>query len=152
MSKGFLKKYLNDEQLRGIASKISEQERLTDGEIHVCIRHRRHWNERRLTLHEIALKEFFKLGMDKTRNRTGILIMLLFNERKFQIIADEGIHSKVPDGTWDNVASAISVHFANERFFDGICAAVEAVGSELQKFFPRRDDDTNEISDEVDVR
>ena len=152
MSKGFLKKYLSDEQLRGIALKIAEQERQTDGEIRVIVRHQRHWNERRLSLHDVALKEFYKLGMHKTQNRTGVLIMLLFKERKFQIIADEGIHSKVPDGTWDRIAGTLSSHFAKGNFFDGICAAVDAVGSELHKLFPHRSNDTNELSDDVEVR
>jgi uncharacterized membrane protein len=151
MSQGFLKKYLSDEQLRSIASKIEEAERNTHGEIRVSIRHRRHWNERRLSLHELALKEFHRLGMHKTRKHTGVLIVLLFSEHKFHIIADEGIHTKVSDGTWDRIADIVSSHFKKGSFFDGICTAVETVGSELQKHFPRTNNDENEISNTVDI-
>ncbi len=151
MAKGFIKKYLSEEQLRNIAGKIADAEQHTQGEIHVAIRHRRHWNERNLSLHEITQKEFFRIGMHKTRHRTGVLILLLFNERKFQIIADEGIHARVADGTWDRVAALITSHFKNGTFYEGICKAVEEVGSELQQHFPRLPDDSNEISNNVDI-
>ena len=151
MSKGFLKKYLSEEQLRLIASKIAEVERETDGEIHISIRHRRNWNERRLSLHELTLKEFHLLGMYKTAKHTGVLILFLFNERKFHIIADEGIHAKVAEGTWDKIADTASSHFRQGNFLQGIFAAVDAVGSELQKHFPYTSGDKNEMSNKVDV-
>ena len=151
MGKGFLKEYLSEEQLRLIASKIAEAERNTDGEIHISIRHRRNWNERRLSLHELTLKEFHRLGMYKTAKHTGVLILLLFNERKFHIIADKGIHAKVAAGTWDRIADTVSTHFRQGNFLQGIFAAVDTVGSELQKHFPRTPGDENEISNKVDV-
>jgi len=151
MSKGFLKKYLTDEQLRAIASRIAEQESRTHGEIHVSIRHRLHWKERKKSLHDVAIGEFHRLGMHRSRKRSGVLILLLFSERKFQIIADEGIHTKVPAGTWERMAEMISSHFVKGNFYDGICAAVDAVGIELRKYVPREAGDTDEISNDVDV-
>jgi len=151
MSKGFLKKYLSQADLERIAARIGEVEREVSGEIRVSIRHRRHWRERKMSMHELAIHEFHRLKMHDTNERNGILILLLFNERKFHIVADEGIHKKVEDGTWDRIAGSMSSHFKRGNFCDGICDAVAAVGRVLQRHFPRKTDHGNELPDEVDV-
>lgn len=151
MSKGFLKKYLSEADLAGIAAKIGEVEKTTSGEIRVCIRHRRHWRERKMSLHELAVHEFHRLKMHHTKERTGILIMLLFNERKFHIVADEGIHRKVEDGTWDRVAEGIAAHFKKGNFFQGICDGLESVGTVLSRHFPRQKGGENELPNKVEV-
>ena len=144
-----LNKILSKNDIKNVSAKIAEVELSTSGEVRVAIRHRRQWNEHKLSLHDLALKEFTRLGMHNTKDRTGILIFLLMSERKFQIIADEGIHAKVADGTWDRVAGSMTSHFKDGNFGKGICDAVEAVGNELKTFFPRKADDSNELSNDI---
>ncbi|MFI5253292.1 MAG: TPM domain-containing protein [Bacteroidota bacterium] len=143
------KNYLSKEDLKVIASKIGEAEKTTSGEIRVVVRHRRHLGEAKMSPHEIAHKEFFKLGMEKTKHRTGILIMVLFSKRQFHIAADEGIHAKVPDGTWDNIAQLMTAHFKKGNYRDGICEAVQEVGKVLSIHFPREAGDVNELPNDV---
>lgn len=152
MSKGFLKKYLSDEDLHRISSAIAKAERNTKGEIRVSIRHRRHWRERSMPLHVLALGEFHRLGMHRTKERTGVLILLLFSERRFQIIADEGIHGRVEDGTWDALAEKISLHFREGKFCEGLIGAVSNVGAVLAKHFPGDAVSADELPNEVDVQ
>jgi uncharacterized membrane protein len=144
-----MKKYLTKEHLHELSASISEAERNTSGQIRVVLRHRRHWNERKLSLHDLAMKEFFRLKMERTRDRTGVLILLLFSERKFHVLADEGIHAKVPDGTWEKVAEKMSGHFKGGKFVAGISEAIRAVGAELARHFPRRSDGTNELPNDI---
>ncbi len=143
------KKILSKEDLDALAGEIGAVEKKTSGEIRVVVRHRRHFTERRLSLHDLALREFTRLGMHKTAMRTGVLILLLVSERKFHIIADEGIHRLVPDGTWDEVASGMSAHFREGRFQQGIAEAVHRVGNLLAAHLPPVPGDTNELSNEV---
>lgn len=145
----FLKKYLSDEELKAVAAKITEAERNTSGEIRVSIRHSRSLNERKLSLHELALKEFTHLNMQKTAGRTGVLILLLMSERKFHVIADEGIHKKVQEGAWDRIAESMSTHFRAGNFSRGICDAVDAVGAELKKHFPSQTNNRDELPNDV---
>ena len=147
--KFFLKKYLSKADIGLITTKIAEVERSTSGEIRVSILHRRGWGERKLSLYDLALKEFARLGMNKTSDRTGVLIMFVMSERAFQIIADEGIHAKVPDGTWEKIAAEMSGHFRLGKYVYGICDAVEAVGRELRQHFPRGAHDRDELSNDV---
>lgn len=145
----FKKKYFSKTELKSLASVISEQEKNTSGEIRVVIRQRRHWKERKLSLHELTLNEFYRFGMRNTRDKTGVLILLLLSERKFQIIADEGINKKVEDRKWDKVAEEMSDYFKAGNYLKGITEAIRSVGEELTKHFPHKADDTDELSNEI---
>ena len=146
------KKLLSKADTGLIATKIANVERVTSGEVRVSILHRRAWNERNLSLIDLALKEFKRLGMEKTRDRTGVLVMLIMSERKFQIIADEGINSKVAPGTWERLASEMSGHFRLGNYVYGICDTIDSVGRELQEHFPRHHDDRDELPNEISER
>ncbi len=145
----FKNKYLSKTDLKSLSAVIADAEKNTAGEIRVVIRQRRHWKERKLSLQDLTLREFYRLGMQNTRDKTGVLILLLLSERKFQIIADEGIHKKVEEGKWDKIAGSMTEYFKKENYFEGIAETIRAVGEELAKYFPRKADDTNELSNEI---
>ena len=144
-----MKKSLTNEDLKFLSEKIAEAETRTCGEIRVVVRHRRHWKERLLSVHDLALREFYRLGMEKTAQRTGILIILLLSERAFHIVADEGIQSKVEEGTWDSIASAMSGHFVKGNFRDGLSHAIERVGGVLATHFPGTPDQADQLPNDV---
>ena len=150
--KNLVKQMFTKEDLVAIASAIGEAEKTAAGEIRVSIRQKRKWRERKRTIEEIARQEFHLLGMTKTKDRTGILIFLLLEDKRFFILADNGIHTKVEDGTWDKIAKEMSNHFSQKNFRIGIVHGVHSVGMELSKFFPRKADDTNELPNEVHVQ
>ena len=145
----FPKKYLSKEDLKAISNAIAEVEKQTSGEIRVVARHQRHRKEKALSLHDLALQEFHHLGMEKTRDRIGVLVLILFAERQFQIVADEGIHTKVEIGTWETLVVKMSSHFKDGKYRDGIIHVVQEVGSLLSRHFPRSAGDTNELSNDV---
>jgi uncharacterized membrane protein len=140
------------DDLAAIATAIGEAEKTTAGEIRVSIRQKRKWREKKRTIEELARQEFLGLGMIKTKDRTGILIFLLLEDKKFYILADDGIHAKVKDGTWDRIAKEMSEHFSKKNFRSGILHGVASVGSELSDFFPRKSNDTNELPNDVHVQ
>ena len=143
------KRYLSKKDFQSLSSTIGDAEKSTCGQIRVVVRHRRHRSEWKLTLHELALGEFYRLGMEKTHARTGVLILILFSERQFQIVADDGIHTRVEDGTWEKIAEEMSSHFRKGRFRDGIAEAIRTVGAVLAHHFPRESGDANELPDEI---
>ena len=149
--KNLVKKLFTKEDLAAIAAAISEAEKTTAGEIRVSIRQKRRWRERKLSIEEMARREFHDLGMTKTKDQTGILIFLLMDERKFFILADEGIHTKVEGTTWTKIAEEMSSHFSKKNFHQGVIHGVQAVGKVLSRFFPRKADDRNELPNDVRV-
>jgi uncharacterized membrane protein len=150
--KNIIKNLFTREDLVTIVAAIGEAEKTTAGEIRVSIRQKRRWREKKLSLEEMARREFQVLGMNKTKDRTGILLFLLIEDQKFFILADEGIHEKVEQERWVNIAGEISSHFSQKNFRLGILHGIQAIGKISSQFFPRKSNDTNELPNEVRLR
>ena len=142
-------KFLNDDELLRISNKIKSEEKKTAGEICVSIKEHRSFLQRNKSVGKLAEEEFYKLGIDKTRDKTGIIIFFLLEAREFSIRADEGINKKVPEKTWDKIKDEMQQHFTEGKFSEGIILGVEKVGRILGEHFPIKADDTNEISNRV---
>ncbi len=146
-----VKKLLPEGDLHAIAKAIGEQEQTTSGQIRVSIRQRRSTKERGLSVEDLAQKEFHALGMTKTSERSGVLIFLLLEDRKFHILADAGIHGKVKAGTWERIAGEMGRHFSEQKFKEGILHGVTAVANELRTHFPHKPGGTNELPNTVHI-
>lgn len=141
--------FFSDDDFLRISNQIKKSEQNTSGEIRVSIKEKRSFYEYKKDVARLAKKEFNKLGMANTRDKTGILLFLLLGERKFYILADEGINNKVQQNTWDNVRNEIQNNFREGKFAAGIINGIEKVGNILSEHFPIRNDDTNELSNKV---
>jgi uncharacterized membrane protein len=142
---------LSKAEMDTIAAKISEVEKQTIGEIRVSVQKSRPFKDRHTEVYDLAVKNFYELGMGKTKEKTGVLIYLLLGDKKFQIIGDEGINKKVSKEFWDVLAMKVAEYFRNNEFVGGICFAVDEVGKVLKKEFPMKAGDTNELSNDVVV-
>lgn len=94
---------------------------------------------------EAALKSFYGKGLTNTRDRTGILIYISVFERLAYVLADEGINAKVNSKVWQEVVDIVVKSIKNRRQADGICEAVKKCGELIEKNFPIKPDDTNEL-------
>ncbi len=150
--KNFISEYLSNDALGRISNAIAEIEKQTSGEVRVCIRKRRGFLEKKLTPREVALKEFFKLKMHITTDKTGVLFFILFEEHKFEIIADEGLNSKISLDKWNEISSGITSSFLKENYLDGILNGLSRVGETLIREFPVNEGDKNELSDDVIIK
>lgn len=133
-----------DEEQQRIQKAIEDAERLTSGEIRVCIE--------KTCSDEVldrAAQYFTKLGMQHTRNREGVLIYLATVDRKFAIIGDKGIDEAVPDGFWDSAKDAMLQHFKYGDLVEGIITGLKIAGEQLAKYFPHQDGGTNQLPDDV---
>ena len=152
MPRNYLAKYLSESDLNKISEVISGIEKHTSGEIRLCIKVRRGILEGKFTPRELALDEFLKAGMQNTKDKTGVLIFILFNERKFEIIADEGINSKIDESHWELIKKMISGEFKNENYLEGLTKAINDIGNVLKAEFPPSGDNPDELSNEVIVK
>lgn len=141
--------FLSDDDLLRITNKIKDMEALSSGEIRVSVKEKKPLFKKKKDISELAKEEFFKLKMNNTRDKTGILIFLLLDERQFYILADSGINEKVPPHTWDHIRDEVQAKFRTGKFSEGIILCVEEVGQKLSEHFPRKSDDTNELSNRV---
>jgi uncharacterized membrane protein len=151
LKKEWLQKYLSESDLEQIKLEIAKIEKTTCGEIRLSIREKRSLWEKLYKCHELAVKDFEKLGMTNTKEKTGILIFIIFEERYFDILADDGIYSKIPDSTWNSIETKIVDEFRDEGYLKGILHIIDRMGDVLCKEFPRKTDDVNELPDEIVV-
>jgi uncharacterized membrane protein len=136
--------FFTKEQQAQILAAVKEAENETSGEIRVHI--------------ETFCKEdvldraawiFKKLGMHSTAERNGVLFYLAISDKKFAVIGDAGINSKVPAGFWDDVKELLQDNFRSGRFTEGLSEGIILAGTHLKKHFPHRKDDVNELPDEI---
>jgi uncharacterized membrane protein len=136
--------FFTKEQQALILASVKEAEKETSGEIRVHI-------ETSLTgdVLDRAAWVFKKLGMHKTDERNGVLFYLAVSDRKFAIIGDAGINSKVPAGFWNEISELLVKNFKEGKFAEGLSEGILMAGKQLNTHFPYRKDDVNELSDEI---
>jgi uncharacterized membrane protein len=135
--------FTEEEQLL-IRRAVEKAELNTSGEIRVCIE--KTCSEEVL---DRAAKYLYKLDMDKTKLRNGVLIYLATVDRKFAVIGDAGINKVVPDTFWDDTKHAMLEQFKFGKLVEGIATGVAMAGEQLKKFFPYQTEDTNELPDDI---
>ena len=96
-------------------------------------------------VYERALRAFRELSMDRTQDRTGILIMVSLMERRVQVLADSGINAIVRPGTWEGVVANVLEGVRQGDLSSGLCSAIEQCGNILSEPFPPRADDEDEL-------
>jgi uncharacterized membrane protein len=138
------KELFSEEQKQAIQKEIYNAELKSSGEIRVHIE-----NKCKTDVLTRAAAVFGELKMHETAERNGVLIYVAVKDRFFAIIGDQGINQKVPANFWDNTKQAMLDQFKNKAFFEGIVLGIKMAGEQLVTYFPRSNDDTNELSNEI---
>jgi putative membrane protein len=86
--------------------------------------------------HRRAVEQFLAQNLHTTTGRTGVLIFLSVAERYAEILADEGIHAKVPENTWQGIVDDLTAHIGRGEAAQGLLRAIDSVGQHLAQHFP----------------
>ncbi len=138
------KRLFTPEQEKIVTDAIKQAEQNTSGEIRVHIE-----NYDKDDVLDRAAYWFAKLEMHKTKERNGVLFYLAVDARKFAILGDAGINSKVPEGFWNEIKDTVVEYFKQGKFAEGLAKGILMAGEQLKKYFPHQKDDINELSDEI---
>lgn len=149
----WIHRLFSDDDLDVIAAAVTEAERHTSGELRVHLERRlpRAADGTTQDALERARELFAALGMQQTRERNGVLVYLAVADRKLAVVGDEGVHARVGDAYWAGVRDAMVARLRDHAPRDAVMAAVHDLGAVLREHFPRRPDDTDELSDRVSV-
>lgn len=147
----WIEKYFSEEELKEIQIAAESVERNTAGEIVLSFRNKKTLIEKLYSNHELAMKDFDVLGVPKTRLRTGILIFIIFEEKYYDIIADEGIFAKIPDGTWNDLEVILKEDFREGKYAEGILMLIKKMEKILTDEFPSRADSGGEDEIESEI-
>lgn len=136
--------FFSKEQQDKIVDAIKEAELNTSGEIRVHI-------EPNCSIDAIerAKQVFEELKMDQTDQKNGVLFYLAYQDKKFAILGDKGIHQIVTDAFWNEEKELMKTHFSQKHFTEGLCIAIKKAGQKLKEHFPYQTNDTNELSNEI---
>lgn len=114
-----------------IEAAIKEAERATTGEIRVAV-----LPPFRGTIEAMTDRTAHRLGMTKTSDRNGVLILVDPARRTFRVWGDRSIHERVGEGFWKSIATAIQERFRAGEFTTGLVNGVAAAGKALAEHFP----------------
>ena len=139
-----IEEFLTKEEEKKIIEAIRIAETETSGEIRVHI-------ENNSTKHclDHAKEIFHLLHMDETEEKNGVLFYVAVHTHQFAIIGDSGIDDKVPDNFWNDIKDAVTLELSKGNRADGLVQGVLGAGQKLQEFFPFRQKDRNELSDDI---
>jgi uncharacterized membrane protein len=136
--------FFSKEQQAQILAAVKEAEKETSGEIRVHIESSLNGD-----VLDRAAWLFKKLDMYKTAARNGVLFYLAVKDKKFAIIGDAGINSKVQAGFWDEISELLRKNFKEGKFTEGLSQGIIMAGEQLKTHFPYQEDDVNELPDEI---
>jgi uncharacterized membrane protein len=133
--------------MRAIRDKIGQEERRHGGELRFAV-------EASLPLLHLlrgqdargrAVELFGQLRVWDTEHNSGVLIYLLLADRRVEIVADRGIHSRVGANAWEAICGEMQRAFAAGRFEQGVSFGVGAISDLLATHFPRGAGAANEL-------
>jgi uncharacterized membrane protein len=134
-----------DEQLR-IVDAIRACEKQTSGEIRVFVESKNPL----MSPVERAATVFFKLKMEETDHRNGVLLYLAVKHREVALFGDEGIYKAAGAAYWDEEVRKMIGQFKQEHLVDGMVQCIKEVGETLRDKFPYiPTEDKNELPDDI---
>lgn len=104
-------------------------------------------------VHRRAEAAFLEEEVFQTRDRTGILLFVSLFEHRIEVIGDAGINQAVAQEDWEEVLDRIRSGIKSGKFADGLVEAIRMCGELLhRRGVGIREDDEDELSDEVRIR
>lgn len=132
-----------------IEQAISHLEQQTSAELRVVVERK---NKSGLDAIARAEQLFDELKMHQTAQRNGVLLYLSFKPHHLAVVGDEGIHQKVGQDFWQIVYEAMKTDCQQKCYTQAICNAISQIEPQLAHYFPRQEDDVNELDNEVVIK
>src|SRR5258706_14745421 len=135
--------------MRAIEKAIGEEERRHAGQLRFAVEASLPLGEllRGVPSRERAADWLRRLGVWGTEHNSGVLIYLLLADRRVEIVADRGIHSKVGGAAWEAICGEMQQEFARGQFERGVALGVRAISDLLAAHFPPSGEGPNELPD-----
>jgi uncharacterized membrane protein len=132
--------------VRAVEAAVRAAERRTTGEIRVGLARFYFWGDVR----RAAERAFATLKMDRTQHRNGVLLYVAPRRKEFALVGDRGIHERVEQIFWTELAGRLSTAFKAGDLTGGLERAIAEIGERLASYFPAPPEpNVNELPDEV---
>lgn len=144
-----LSRALPKEALDRLTQHVAASEKRHGGELRLVLEGALElpWLWRGLTARDRALQVFSEYRVWDTEANNGVLVYLLFADRRVEIVADRGIDRIVGAGEWSRICRDMEATFRRGEFEKGLCQGIDAITGHLEKHFPHLANDENELPD-----
>lgn len=136
---------LNADEQERVVQAINLAENMTSGEIRVVVENTVGGDD---VMNKAALY-FNELEMHNTVSRHGVLIYLAIADHQFAIIGDSGINNRVESDFWECTKEEMLAFFKRGDYAGGLVAGITRAGTRLEQYFPRQEDDINELPNDI---
>lgn len=93
---------------------------------------------------------FVEQEVFRTRERTGILLLVSLFEHRVVVLGDSGINQKVEQGQWDGIVQTVVGGIRAGRPGEALATAIRQCGELLERHgISRQADDRNELPDDL---
>jgi putative membrane protein len=99
--------------------------------------------------HTEALRQFRSFGLERTADRTGVLIFVSVAERHAEVVADAGICAKVGPDMWERAVDEMIAAIRAGRPADGFVEAIRLAGLVLAEHVPPTGANADELPNRV---
>ncbi len=96
--------------------------------------------------------EFARSRIHKTKDNTGIMLFLSFEEHMAVVLADQGINQYHEAKTWNEIVAVMTASIKRGQLKAGIIEAVDKCGKILAEKFPKKEFDTDELSNRLVIK
>lgn len=96
-----------------------------------------------------ALEVFLSYGIPQTKGRTGIVIFTAAQERRVEVVADEGVHTPLGHAAWQDICERVAEEAKKGGLADGLIAGAQKAGDLLSGPYPPRPGEKNELDNHV---
>ena len=139
-----MKPILTDKEELLLVAAIREQEQRTSAEIRVCLTYKLVWRPERY-----AWKVFERAGMHATRQRNGVIIVMMPRMKKVIVLGDTGVDALVPPDFWKETVDAMIYELHQSDALTALREGLRRLGDTLARHWPRTPGDVNELPDEL---
>ena len=140
------KDFFSAGQKERIVAAIRSTEQQTSGEIRVYVESKNPF----VDPVDRAAKIFFKLKMEKTEHRNGVLLYIATKHKELALFGDEGIYKATGAEYWNDAVKNMISLFDGDDICEGMVKCIRQVGETLKEKFPYvRTADKNELPDDI---
>ena len=100
---------------------------------------------------ERAMTHFSRLKVWDTQANNGVLIYLLLADQSVEILVDREAARLVDPQIWERACAVMSMAFRREAYTEGVLAGLKVIQPALERAFPARSDDRDELPNTVAV-
>lgn len=96
-----------------------------------------------------AWKLFDRLGMHRTNDRNGALILVIPMGHRFAVIGDSVWSEVVGPAYWEELSNAMSRHLRAGRRYEALAYGIRSLGATMAGAWPATDENPNELPNEI---